>query len=112
MKLLKIRLSPGAESELNQALLKLPPIPTPVTKEWLATASKAGMILKADLKDQAYYTGDCRNANVAKWDKAKNVFIYLRSKFGAEFEEEIYHPEDDDGHDLFIPIEEIKELTK
>jgi hypothetical protein len=29
--------------------------------------------------------------------------VYWRRKFGDKFTEEINHPEDDDGYDLFTP---------
>ena len=66
-----------------------------------------GGILKEDLKHCQYYIGVCRNSNVAKWDANRQKFIHLRTKFGKTFAEEINHPEDDDGFDLFIPYEEI-----
>lgn len=67
-----------------------------------------GVIRKEDLIDGKYYLGICRNAEVAKWDAEKNVFSYLRQKFNLKYFEEINHISDDDGYDLFIPIEEIK----
>jgi len=66
-----------------------------------------GAIQKADLIDQAQYLGVCRNAYVAKWDAKREKFIYLRTKFGNTFAEEICHPEDDNGYDLFIPYERL-----
>ena len=63
------------------------------------------MIEKKDLEEGEYYVGSCRNAQVAKWDG--KVFIYLRYKFGDTFAEEINHPEDDNGFDLFIPIRQL-----
>jgi len=65
------------------------------------------MIQKRDLKDLYYYIGVCRHSNVAKWSEKDNCFYYLRHKFGEIFSERINHPEDDDGHDLFLPYEEI-----
>lgn len=63
-------------------------------------------IAKKDLKHGAYYKGHCRNARVAMWDQPNNVFWYMRKKFGQTFSEEINHPEDDHGYDLFYPFEE------
>jgi hypothetical protein len=63
------------------------------------------MIPKSDLEIGAYYEGDCRNASVARWNGSH--FIYRRVKFGDAFFEEINHPEDDDGFDLFVPRNKI-----
>ena len=65
------------------------------------------MIAKKDLKHLYYYKGVCRNAYVAQWDEKTNKFYYIRYKFGGHALEEIRHPEDDDGFDLFIPLKEI-----
>ena len=48
------------------------------------------------------YYGDCRNASEAVWHGTH--FTYTRYKFGTSFSEDIMHPEDDDGHDLFLPL--------
>ena len=61
------------------------------------------MIAKKDLINNQDYIGACRNAFVAKWIKEKEMFCYIRTKFGSTFLEWIRHPEDDDGFDLFIP---------
>ena len=39
---------------------------------------------------------------------SRQCFVYLRYKFGDYFTEEINHPEDDNGFDLFYP-EKLKE---
>lgn len=83
-------------------------LPSPVTPEWCASAAEHGMVKKADLKDGTYYYGTCRNACVARWDAAKGLFTYMRTKFGNVFPETISHPEDDNGFDLFMPVEEIQ----
>ena len=80
----------------------------PVTPEILEEAAKLGMIPKKDLVSGRSYIGSCRNANIAEWDGKKQVFYYLRTKFGDTFAESIKHPEDDDGYDIFVPVEEIK----
>lgn len=63
------------------------------------------MIAKADLVHGQYYWGDCRNADTARWNGEKNYFVYWRTcvMTGQGWVESICHPEDDDGHDLFIP---------
>ena len=80
----------------------------PVKPEELELAYSQGMIRKSDLKNCVSYKGHCRNASVAVWRSDKGVFTYIRSKFGSTFPEDINHPEDDNGFDLFTPYEEIK----
>lgn len=75
----------------------------PTTPEKLEAAVAAGMIPKAQLEDGVAYTGTCRNASTATWHAEKNCFTYQRSKFGSTFDEDIEHPEDDKGYDIFVP---------
>ena len=42
---------------------------------FVPTLINAGAIGKKDLLHNHYYFGNCRNANVAKWDNDNNVFI-------------------------------------
>ena len=65
---------------------------------------EAGAIPKSLLKDQEYYIGDHRRAQVAQWRAEKNKFVYMRSKFSHVFEDECNHFEDDDRFSLFVPI--------
>lgn len=71
----------------------------------LEAAYERGMLHKHDLENGAYYRGYCRQATVAMWSAEKNCFIYMRQKFELRFPDEINHPEDDNGFDLFIPLE-------
>jgi hypothetical protein len=71
----------------------------------LEAAYTQGMLHKQDLKDGAYYLGHCRNAVVAMWSASDNCFVYMRKKFSLRYPEKIFHPEDDNGFDLFIPLE-------
>jgi hypothetical protein len=80
----------------------------PLTETVLKQAFEAGMIAKADLKDEQYYLGSCRNASVAVWDERRNCFYYQRHKFADIFAEGINHPEDENGYDLFIPFYEVE----
>ena len=83
----------------------------PTKEEWLESQYKAGlMIKKADLKDRGVYLGECRNANMAIWVKGTNKFVHQRTKFGSVFLEEIEHPEDDIGYDVFIPHLTLEEV--
>ena len=61
------------------------------------------MIAKKDLIDGATYVGTCRNASEARWDAARECFVYKRAKFGFTFDEDIKHPDDDQVYDVFIP---------
>ena len=67
----------------------------------------AECVQKKDLVDGAYYQGHCRNAEVARWFAGQNRFTYWRTKFGYIFLEDINHPADDNGYDLFYPAKII-----
>lgn len=87
------------------------------------TMEEAGMVPKSALVDGATYLGFCRNASEAVWhaDKRRKkylvdkglaheeywvgAFTYRRTKFNDTFLEDINHPEDDDGYDLFVPMQ-------
>jgi hypothetical protein len=69
-------------------------------------------IPKSELKDGAYYEGSCRNASIARWNATKSIFLYNRRKFNDVFVEDINHPEDDNGFDLFYPEKEIPYTTE
>lgn len=71
----------------------------------------AGMIAKRDLVDGATYIGFCRNSTEAVWHVDKQRFTYMRTKFRDTFPEDINHPEDDDGFDLFVPIK-LRDLVQ
>ncbi len=62
-------------------------------------------IPKKLLEKNRWYKGHCRNSGVALW--SGEMFLYIRHKFGTFFMEEIKHPEDDNGYDLFYPTEKI-----
>lgn len=79
----------------------------PVTREELEKAYSKGMIRKTALIDGKTYKGHCRNASEAVWYAEKDCFTYQRTKWGSTFPEDINHPEDDDGFDIFTPYEEI-----
>lgn len=81
-----------------------------VTDEIIQKAKDAGIIMKQDLQDNYMYFGHCRNATVAVWHADKNVFTYLRHKFGDEYLEDINHFEDDDGYDVFVPTKLVKKV--
>lgn len=65
-----------------------------------------GMLRKDSLVDGKVYVGYCRNAGKARWDAGRQRFVYRRVKFLDSFDEEIVHPEDDDGYDIFVPVSE------
>ena len=61
-----------------------------------------GAIPKKDLVVGTTYTGVCRNSDEATWLGDK--FEYVRYKFGIQYKDTINHFEDDDGYDLFVPL--------
>jgi hypothetical protein len=56
-------------------------------------------IPKRFLQVEAYYVGNCRNAQIARWDGTQ--FKHWRLKFGHQFIETIKHREDDEVFDVF-----------
>lgn len=80
----------------------------PAKPEELEEAYKNGMLRIEELKDRTFYFGDCRNASIAMWVKELNMFLYQREKFGSRFLEDIHHPANDNGFDIFIPEQECE----
>jgi hypothetical protein len=68
-------------------------------------------IPKTDLVHGAYYIGTCRNANLARWDGKREVFMHWRWNFNQRFIEEIRCPEDEARWDVFIAEYEVEEPT-
>lgn len=66
-----------------------------------------GLIPKADLIDGHKYYGRCRHSDTAVWSSEKGRFVYQRTKMFSVFDEEIAHPEDDEGYDIFAPVKDI-----
>ena len=75
----------------------------------LHAAYGMGLIPKHELVHGQWYLGACRNAKQARWNAEKQKFEYLRTKFGSTFWDEIEHPEDDSGYDLFFATTAINE---
>lgn len=59
-----------------------------------------------DLKHNTNYLGECRNSTSAIWNKGIQKFEYTRYKFNTSFIEEIEHPDNDKGYDVFFPLKE------
>jgi len=59
-------------------------------------------IPKDSLIHGAYYTGRCRNAEIARWNADKGHFVHWRTKFGSTFLETIKCPEDEKNFDVFV----------
>lgn len=68
--------------------------------------TKVRTIPKNELIEGCIYAGKCRNADHAVWLGDK--FEYIRYKWGSHYKETINHFEDDDGYDVFVPMEIIK----
>lgn len=84
----------------------VPDLPTTDITTWntliIPKLIECGAIPKKDLIIGKKYLGSCRNASEAKWNGV--CFKYERFKYGIRHIDEINHFEDDDGHDLFIPL--------
>ena len=78
----------------------------------LEGAIAAGMISLQDLEDGVLYAGTCRNAQQARWNAARQKFVYKRTKLGSTFNGEVNHPEHDTGYDLFVPTSIINETSE
>jgi hypothetical protein len=65
------------------------------------------VISKEALVDGGYYRGTCRNAEVARWDAASDVFWYWRQKYGHTYLEAIKYPTDDAVFDVFVVEERV-----
>lgn len=48
------------------------------------------------------YFGNSRNTEEATWNG--HCFYYKRKKFGYSLDDTINHFQEDDGHDLFVPL--------
>lgn len=79
------------------------------SKVEIRQAVKDGMIAKENLITDKLYEGHCRNATTARWTGTE--FEYMRFKFDSVYPECAYHPEDDDGYDIFVPIKGVDEST-
>jgi hypothetical protein len=86
--------------------MDVPELPKVGIEEWesyyVPKLIEAGAIPKKDLVINQFYIGEHRNAQVAKWDGDK--FVYMRTKFQNVYEDTCNHFEDDDGFALFVPI--------
>jgi len=84
----------------------VPDLPRVDIQEWrdyyVPKLIEAGAIPKKDLVINQFYIGEHRNAQVAKWNGDK--FVYMRTKFQNVYEDTCNHFEDDDGFALFVPI--------
>ena len=84
----------------------IPELPVVNKDEWnnfyVPHLIRCGAIPKEKLEIDCFYKGSCRNATIAQWNGEK--FIYERKKYNFKFNETINHFQDDDGHDLFVPL--------
>ena len=69
---------------------------------------RCGAIPKSELEVGATYKGSCRNSSEATWTGTE--FKYRRYKWGSYYTDTINHFQDDDGYDVFVPIEKIKDV--
>jgi hypothetical protein len=78
-------------------------LPQNPSSEQLEAAYAAGLMRKEQLEHGQYYSGRCRNANVARWHAGAQCFVHWRVKFGSRFLERIKHPVDENYFDVFLP---------
>ena len=69
--------------------------------------NKLGAISKNKLIPGSLYRGECRNSDIAIWLE-EGKFEYIRYKFSFVYLEKINHYEDDDGYDVFVPLEKVE----
>lgn len=79
------------------------------TQEIIPNLIRCGAIPKSQLIEGKTYIGSCRNTSKAVWNGS--CFEYDRYKFGTTYLDHINHFEDDDGYDLFVPIQEEYSTT-
>jgi (p)ppGpp synthase/HD superfamily hydrolase len=81
-------------------------LPNPIPGDVYKELYRKGILPKKDLIKGKYYFGKCRNAKVALWNGYE--FVYMRDFWGKSFfPETIFHLEDDNGFDVFIPLKEV-----
>ena len=89
----------------------IPNLPITDSESWktfyVPKLIELGAIPKDKLIDGKTYIGDTRNTDRAIWNAKKNTFIYMRTKWGNSFEDEVNHFEDDDHYALFVPIKQL-----
>lgn len=91
-----------------RALVDVDTMPNPMTDWWVGMIrTKRLLVMKDQLKVGEIYYGKCRNASYAYWNGER--FTHVRSKFGAEFLEDINHFEDCDGFDVFQPYFKVEQ---
>lgn len=88
----------------------IPDLPIVNKEEWdnfyIPILIDCGAIPKDKLVVGCKYKGNCRNAEIATWTGTN--FTYKRTKFNYTYDETINHFQDDDGSDLFVPLEKIE----
>jgi len=89
--------------------IDIPHLPNTLRPYHIDALIRCGAIPKKDLIVGRKYYGTCRNATEAVW--LGTEFEHLRIKFHNKYKEKINHFEDDDGHDLFVPIKIIEEVV-
>lgn len=77
------------------------------TPDELEAAYAAGLLRKEALVHGAYYRGNCRNAQLARWHGPAQRFVHWRVKFGQRFLEAIAHPVDEQHFDVFLAVEAV-----
>lgn len=76
----------------------------------LTDAFKNGMLEKKLLSHGYYYLGYCLASRVARWHQGRGLFLYrLYGQVKGDYVEgEAHHPEDDQGQEIFVPLEKAE----
>ncbi|MEO8660886.1 MAG: alpha/beta hydrolase [Bryobacteraceae bacterium] len=67
------------------------------------------ILSKAQLTHGRYYKGRCRNATIARWNAAEQLFYHWRKKFDRIYIRTVKYPTDEDEPwwDIFFVVEEL-----
>lgn len=79
-----------------------------ITDETLTWAMAKGMLMLDDLVFGHYYFGYSQNAHFAYWNG--DVFVVSVWEMDQRAFDEIDHPENDEGFDIFVPVLDITRL--
>jgi len=78
----------------------------------LETTYVIGMIPISHLKDGHIYYGHSKSTNEAMWDSESQHFTYMKNVLFAVNEHIIKPPENNDGDDHFVAVEDITDENK
>ncbi len=89
--------------------LRLSPKATP---RELERAYGQGLLRPDQLEHGAYYRGQCRVVEVARWHAHSRRFVYQRDMRGTKHLDELGHPDGGRTHDIFMPLERVEPAAR